>query len=73
MNPLPALALLATHVDHQHFMIPQVESRLCDANCSSPTLNDVLLVGNIVGIKEPFQIREVIVQAGWGAGERSGQ
>jgi len=26
-------------------------------------MNDVLLVGNVVGIKEPFQIREVIVQA----------
>ena len=73
MNPLPPFALLATHVDHQHFMVPQVESRFRDANCSSPTLNDVLLVGNIVGIKEPLQISEVIVQAKWGAGERSGQ
>ena len=63
MDPLPPLALLATHVDHQHLMIPQVEARFRNADCSCPTLNDVLLVRNIVGIKKSFQVSEVIVQA----------
>ena len=70
MNPLPPLALLATHVNHQHFMIPQIEARFCDADCPSPALNDVLLVGKIMGFEEPFQIRKVIVQAVLDAGDQ---
>ena len=73
VNPLPPLALLATHVNHQHFMIPQIEARFCYADCPSPALNDVLLVGEVVGFKEPFQIREVIVQAVRDAGDQGGR
>ena len=73
MNPLPPLALLATHINHQHFMVPQIEARFCNADCPSPTVNNVLFVGQIMRIKEPVQIREVIVQAVWNVGKRSEQ
>jgi hypothetical protein len=73
VNPLPPLALLATHINHQHFMIPQIEACFRDADCPSPTVNDVLLIWKIMRIKESFQIREVIVQAIRDAGKRSGR
>ena len=73
MNPLPSLAPLATHVNYQHFMIPQIEACFRNSDRPSPTVNNVLLVGEIMGNKEPFQIREVIVQTVWDACERSGK
>ena len=63
VNPLPSLALLATHVDHQHLMIPKVEARFCNADRPCSTLNYVLFVWNIVGLEKALQISEVIVQA----------
>ena len=71
MNPLPPLALLATHIDHKHLMVPEIKARFCDADRASSTVNDVLLVWSIVGFKEPVQIREIIVQAVQGVDERS--
>ena len=67
MNPLPPLALLTTHVDHQHFVVSQIETGFRDADCAGPAVDDVLLVGNIAGIKEPAQIGEIIIEA---VGER---
>ena len=61
VDPLPPFALLATHVNHQHLVISQVETCLRDADRPSPTLDNVLFVRSIVGIKEPLQIGEVIV------------
>jgi hypothetical protein len=73
MNPLPPFALLATDVDHQHFMIPEIEARFGDADCTSPAVNDVLLVGDIVWIKESLEIREIVIQTVGREGERSGR
>ena len=70
MNPLPPLALLTTHINHQHFVIPQVEAGLCNADCPGSALNYVLLVRDIVGVEKPFQIGEVIVHAARVTGEQ---
>ena len=43
-------------------MVPEIEARFCDADRTSPAVNDVLLVGDIMWIKEPLQIREVVIQ-----------
>lgn len=61
MNPFPPFALLTTHVDHQHLVVPQIEASFRNADRASPAMNDVLLVGSIVGIKESVQIREIII------------
>lgn len=72
MDPFPPLALLAADVDHQHFMIPEVKAGFRNADRPSSAVNDVLLVRNVLRIKEPFQIGEVVVQAIWDTGKRPG-
>ena len=71
MNPLPPFALLTSHVDHQHFMIPQVEAGFRNADRASPAVNDVLLEGGIVWLKEPVQIFEIVAKAVGSVCERS--
>ena len=73
MNPLPSLALLTTHVDHQHFVISKCEARFCNADCPCSALEYVLLVRNVVGLEKAFQVSEVIAQAVRDACERSSQ
>jgi len=42
--PFSPLALLATHVDHDHFLtLLQRKCCFCDANCPGTTLHNILL------------------------------
>ena len=52
-------------------MITEMETGFGDANCASSALNDVLLVGSVLGIEKSFEIGKIVVQAVWGEGERS--
>lgn len=52
MDPLSPLALLPTHIDHEHFMVLQLEDRLSDTDRPSPASNNVLFRGNIIQSKQ---------------------
>jgi hypothetical protein len=45
VDPLPSFALLATDVNHEHFMVTQVEACLRHADRARTTLDDVLVGG----------------------------
>ena len=41
--PLSPFTLLTTNIHHQHFMIPQIESRFRDTDRPSPSMYNILL------------------------------
>lgn len=43
VDPFPSFALLASHVDHDHLVLPEVERRLYDTCRPGPTPNNILL------------------------------
>ena len=51
VNPLPTLALLATDVDHEHVVVAQGEDGLRDTNCPRASVDDVLLVRNVLWVE----------------------
>lgn len=63
MNPLSSLALLPANINHQHFMISELEDGLGNADCSCSTTNDVLLGWDVVDGEKPFQVRVEVRQA----------
>lgn len=55
MNPFPSLALLSTHIDHEHLMILQCKRRLCNPDRPRSALDDILIMGLVRWVKQPIQ------------------
>ena len=51
VDPFPSFALLPTDVDHEHFVIAELEQCFRDANCSRTTVDDVLFRRDVRGIE----------------------
>jgi hypothetical protein len=63
VNPLPALALLATDVNHQHLMVTQMEDSFSDTNRPRPRVHDILFVWYVGRIEQTVEVRVEVDQA----------
>lgn len=62
MYPLSSLALLTTHIDHEHLMVLELKHSFGDTNRSCSTLNNVLFGWLVNFCEEAVQIWEEVGQ-----------